>query len=349
MPPKRAAAKTAERPAAAPVAVKSKKRPTSAPVAVKPNKQPNTGKVGRPASAKAKQSTTISAPAKVLCAIRPVSVSAKTSSSSQPITTADAYFQYLRDLNGQTPRATPIQVNLTKRVVVPSTSAKSVPLDRVYVVCKTGESLCLSPAFLACFYDISLNSTLEILGITLRCYRRIKTGLNIPRWPQQAISSRIHPLTPKMIIAARLQYMHWAFDKGDRLTYSLLYAGHECAGCRMAGIPIPESLIPAPVPSPATPVQAEQAEQVEPVEPEEAAGPDHDPPASTCAAEEGCGPSQEGEYDPADLGTAEQELDAQAESDNGYIEPFYDNDDGNMDGMDWSRLFGLEEVGGGLV
>ena len=277
--------------------------------------------------------------------MRPVSASNRVVSSQSSITNADAYFQYLRDLNGQVPRATPIQVNLTKRVVVPSISAKPVPLDSMSVMCKTGEALCITPAFLACFYDISLHKTLEILCITLRCYRRIKIGLNIPRWPQQDISSRIHPLTPRMIIAARLQYMHWAFDKGDHFTYRLLYAGHECAGCRMAGIPIPESLLPAPV----------QAEPVESVEPAEAAGPDHDPAASTCAAEEGCGPSQEAEYDPADLASGEercgpsQEPDLQTEAAAGYLEPFYDNDDGEMDGMNWSQLFGVEEVGGGLV
>ena len=250
----------------------------------------------------------------------PVSA-APPASAQQPITTAEAYFQYLRDLNTASRRSTPVQVNLTKRVVVTSSSKQST-LDRMTVIRKNGDALCLSPAFLACFYDISLNSMLEILDITLRCYRRVKIGLNVPRWPQQAIAARLHPITTQMVRSARLQFMRWAFENSDQCTYSLLYSGHRCAGCKLIGLPLPGSILP-PAPAPAS----------SPAEPEPKSEPD--PPASACHQE----------ADPP-ASACDQLADPPQEEDLVGGLPFFD--DTGLEDMDWSRLF-VEEDGGGSV
>lgn len=223
------------------------------------------------------------------------------------ITQPDAYFQYLRDLTAETPRTTPIQVNLTKRVIVKSDDHAARPVGYVLVTRQDRRSMRISPAFFACFYDLPLGTAMEKLGITERVYRKVKKGLNVPRWPYQALVSQGHStITMKTVGSSRLQYMRWAWENQDTFTYSLLYGAHKEAGYKLDKLPVPG--VDQPL------LQEEQAARSSEVQ-----GPVCDLQPSDNVPSRG--PSQE--QDPGD------DL------------PLFG--DADLDGMDWSQLF----VGGG--
>ncbi len=203
----------------------------------------------RPCKVVIRPAATAQKPCKVV--IRPA---ATTQPAPKTKMSPEQYFAALRGARERALRDAPHEAALVDR------SQVSI-LDRYCEVLRgDGVKLRVTTKFLACFYDLTQPAVIQVLCITERCLRRVKTWSGMTRWPRAEMLARTHAhLTLELVRKQRWKMMRWAYNH-DPFIYGLLRRAHAMAGYSTDTCPEPKSGQPAqpaqPAPEPPCRVKA---------------------------------------------------------------------------------------------